>query len=1175
MTRAMLVLIFLLACLSAPVTGQEPDHVNSQKPWKANNDQLESCNKLANLSAYSTYDTDIKKNALQTGLKYYLDMRGPSQSPQDTLTEKDRRNLSDGKIGKITRKKMVDACKVTRFQTNDEESKAMLALTDRYASLVDEYLKLKPTKKLTAELVNERLIEPVQGNVPSYYALLAVPEVAARFLAGFKPENPSGVCADIGSEIQTINEKKVLRSQIALSPAASRASNSSRTLNADILRRICESFPGVSSSKLFLKSLERIGDILMSSESIERTLATNDIIRSVVAEKATNDGIASFLGTPETVIASFLSLPSSSYRSTDSMSNNNICNFDRNYLISKNMFSKSPSYFVFASENLQNAITSPSITDDIREKLNPLSAEQTPYKTIDGLSNNIIEALEISDDRGRTTAMEIVKTWSENSALWVLDSDKINLVKWNNLVPNSSDILGAFKSKREPKKDELLKAVRQQFTDNFGQTIDIERECAIKQATSAARAAPTDKNILESVESTKSNNNILITITDEARKTIYENVKKCGMPEARYTQITDKIGSIDFGQQALIVDIEATIRRNLDEVVNNLKTEHADTVDREILSKVIVQRWFITRDLVDQLAQNPILNLQFGPRLKYILGISDDKRLSDHPLASYTTPFFSVMKNAFCAPATKPDKAMGFDSRDQLIKTIMISNQKVNGPDDEREFKSLAGDCGCSEWRKDERVVYGFYPFWLSPFKRQSETGNEAKPTDTNEMAKIDYGLMDRIAFDGLVLDKNGNVQNLERWKEVNQAFVSEARKHRVKIDLAFRFIGIKEWNTRTTSKAAKVVVEALDVHLNESILDPLFRLFGRGSRPDGITIVLDKPPRDILDDPARDNEPLIDFICSVRSRLRPDQDLNIAFPLIPGAEGNYALSHSWDRFRELFVDTPELNPCDPILRTNNNQDEESKEEKANISNYNYNNDAGDTVIQRVLIFLPRPTTNLKKYLRSAIEETFKGRDREEVLRKIVPVVPPGANKALAAKKTNGKPTDEGNFMQFEDDLIYFEDNFAGVGFWPIPIRSLEGEEAFHRMGFVDSAHFDKFSNVIYDTLEPRSSNMPFPNNWLYRSSFCQFMCPNAKIFNYLSFFAILVVTFSFIIKFFIRIFEHYYMIILLTSVSIVTLISWLLIMCILGFYTSLLSLIPLVIILLIFVTNMKDRPTP
>lgn len=77
--------------------------------------------------------------------------------------------------------------------------------------------------------------------------------------------------------------------------------------------------------------------------------------------------------------------------------------------------------------------------------------------------------------------------------------------------------------------------------------------------------------------------------------------------------------------------------------------------------------------------------------------------------------------------------------------------------------------------------------------------------------------------------------------------------------------------------------------------------------------------------------------------------------------------------------------------------------------------EGGGYVQPHYLVLLEEPTTDTKKLLRSEVEDATLGQARAALLRRMVPVI-----------NFNGLA-----WPQLEDDLIYFDDNFGGVGFWP------------------------------------------------------------------------------------------------------------------------------------------------
>jgi hypothetical protein len=86
------------------------------------------------------------------------------------------------------------------------------------------------------------------------------------------------------------------------------------------------------------------------------------------------------------------------------------------------------------------------------------------------------------------------------------------------------------------------------------------------------------------------------------------------------------------------------------------------------------------------------------------------------------------------------------------------------------------------------------------------------------------------------------------------------------------------------------------------------------------------------------------------------------------------------------------------------------------------NDDNHINPVDFILVILNEPTTIAKKTLRDTLEKEFQGEQRRIMLRKIIPVIIPPYSSS----------NDE-TLRQFNDDLVYFEDNFGGVGFWPLP----------------------------------------------------------------------------------------------------------------------------------------------
>jgi len=99
--------------------------------------------------------------------------------------------------------------------------------------------------------------------------------------------------------------------------------------------------------------------------------------------------------------------------------------------------------------------------------------------------------------------------------------------------------------------------------------------------------------------------------------------------------------------------------------------------------------------------------------------------------------------------------------------------------------------------------------------------------------------------------------------------------------------------------------------------------------------------------------------------------------------------------------------------------------------------DADHKIVDNVFVFLTQDTSKSKKNLRQVIENAFEGAARQTVLRKIVPiVVAQGLAKQKVTKVTKEKykRVYGDGITQFKDDLIYMQDNFAGIGLWHLPL---------------------------------------------------------------------------------------------------------------------------------------------
>ena len=133
--------------------------------------------------------------------------------------------------------------------------------------------------------------------------------------------------------------------------------------------------------------------------------------------------------------------------------------------------------------------------------------------------------------------------------------------------------------------------------------------------------------------------------------------------------------------------------------------------------------------------------------------------------------------------------------------------------------------CGCS--RDFSRTVYGVYPYL--------RTGGD--PMEVN------FDLLDRIGFYGLVLDQSGEIRDDLGWNIIDENvanFIYEAHRHRVKADVSFVARDWVNWGFAEMSKAATNVAKIANREYRSNN-DPLSWIALAPSHSvDGVNLVFD-----------------------------------------------------------------------------------------------------------------------------------------------------------------------------------------------------------------------------------------------------------------------------------------------------------------------------------------------
>ncbi|SEQ95366.1 hypothetical protein SAMN05421690_100455 [Nitrosomonas sp. Nm51] len=304
------------------------------------------------------------------------------------------------------------------------------------------------------------------------------------------------------------------------------------------------------------------------------------------------------------------------------------------------------------------------------------------------------------------------------------------------------------------------------------------------------------------------------------------------------------------------------------------------------------------------------------------------------------------------------------------------------------------GNCGCV---LDDLsgTVYGFYPYWLA---------SDAPQT-------VDFSVLSRVAYYGLSFDAGGAINhvnddknkfNLMQFLNDNSAFIQTARKHDSRVDWVIhkdRSYWVKEWKSLDSNQKANVFASLAD-SIYQLLTQPLSDLYARltfgavqlATQGDGVTLDFRGFPDDTVSIDLFNN-----FYDALTERLK--------------ATGG-------DYFVNIMVLQSELGKG--LYQHFNLLERISGIQAGDAASSYQQMDIRDDFNGKILVLLEEPTTKTKKTLRFDIENNgLYGILRELLLRNIIPVIEFG----------------DRNWEQLEDDIVYFKDNFGGMGFWPLPLN--------------------------------------------------------------------------------------------------------------------------------------------
>lgn len=368
-----------------------------------------------------------------------------------------------------------------------------------------------------------------------------------------------------------------------------------------------------------------------------------------------------------------------------------------------------------------------------------------------------------------------------------------------------------------------------------------------------------------------------------------------------------------------------------------------------------------------------------------------------------------------------------------------------------KHVKWTGNSCGCMNDQLSGEV-YQFYPFWLA-----------------GEPQQVNFSTISRIGYYGVTFDEQGVLRMANDGRDVKEiflsadsallSFVQTARKHRTKLDWVVHKTDWKAWETLADAEKRKTfdqleanIIGMLSAKLTDlpSRLLPYLSLGTKEVpvRGDGVTLYFDGYPRD---------ETSVALFSGFLKKLQATLHAN-------GFVLNILMRQSEMSKTDGIYSYPKL-----LEIIDSTVPPKSKE-------YFSFNSKSTFKLPNFLVLLDEPTTESKKKLRFDMESSFHGVDREKMLRQIVPVT----------------EFDKSNWQQLEDDLIYYRDNFGGVGFWPLSM-SKPGAAAAGTGVVRDGVQHCDVTQSIGDCLQDYYQIEPGVTS----SKVCNIVCENRWAFRF------------------------------------------------------------------------------
>jgi len=605
-----------------------------------------------------------------------------------------------------------------------------------------------------------------------------------------------------------------------------------------------------------------------------------------------------------------------------------------------------------------------------------------------------------------------------------LDADRVADFKLSPDLIDSEPILAPLIDLRVASDADLLAGLRVNLTRALTESLNGQIEVAAELLAGAAEevqesldVARVDPENFDTVELPP-----LLGITDPSVKAALDTITN----EAFKRAIFEGPFIVGTNDEILKAEVRNLLRPLIADQV-------AQAVNRDValIASAIRSDWRVTPTMIARInalsevarVSGDAKGARLEERMQKLIGLS-------YPNENL---FRAALRDVEKVTPTTPGNPLSTTLEDRAVE---LAQTVIDDPFGDRVTAQLAiEDCGCvaPKSRADANEVYGFYPFWYAPLvdapADDATTGaatDAAIDTGADEQAaeaqtpkrpeRIDYSFMSRVAFYGMEFDfdfpnETGDRRNLQlnflnHWITMQRDFITSAHQHRAKVDVAF---DMRAWRDLTVNQESYLVDRIIEYTAPiPRLAEPTFKAFWAAlptlfdsMQPDGVTLIFE----DFSGIPYTDEDvaTLVRLVQEIEQELsKRGQVVNLAFNLsIVDVDEQTGLM---DDLRELLLPAGD----------------------------------GEKTVDRVLFFLERPTTLTKKLTRHRLDfGEFRGAERETVLNNLVPILPASAHEnVLQRPRKNVEEDSEGKpFSQFEDDIIYFTEDFAGVGFWPIPVQ--------------------------------------------------------------------------------------------------------------------------------------------